>query len=155
MGCDCNKDIITLHAELIHKARDIQFQIAYDNAGNPATIIDIGKRNVQFALESYWAKVGIPRKNIIPGGVLNNSNLLFTTPEEFIPGTLEVFLSDFKLNGNQADPERDYTEFVTNNGFQIHLDPSKSYRLNSPPKQFESLHVNYSKRITFDTKGGT
>ena len=151
----CDNEIHELHAPLIHKARDIQFQLVYQNGANPAIITDIGKKNVQEALESYLSKVGLPIKGEQPVGLRNNVNLTFATAHEFIPGSLEVFLSGFKLNGDPADAERDYSELVTNNGFILHIDPMKSHRLNSPPKQFESLEVNYSKRITFNTKGGT
>lgn len=154
MGCGCD-DIHTLHAELIHKAAEIEFQIAYLNGLLPASISDIDKKNVQQALESYWSKVGIPIVGEYPGGAKNNNNLLFTTQFEFIPGTLEVFLSGLKLNGNPADVDRDYEEFVTNNGFEIKINPAKAHTLNRPPKQNEAFTVNYKKRITFDTKGGT
>lgn len=151
----CDNEIHELHASLIHKARDIQFQLVYQNGVDPAVITDIGKKNVQEALESYFSKVGIPVKNVQPIGLRNNVNLTYSTPDEFIPGSLEVFLSGFKLNGDPTDPDRDYSELVTNNGFILHIDPMKSHRLNSPPKQFESLATNYSKRITFNTLGGT
>lgn len=147
-------DIHTLHAELIHVARDIYFQIAYTNGG-PATITDLGQKNVQGALEAYFSKAGLPIHNEIPGGTKNSVNLLFTTAFEFIPGTLEVWLSGLKLNGKQTDPDRDYDEFVTANGFLLILDPNNPSKLNKAPKQFESLTVNYKKRMTFNTKGGT
>lgn len=153
-GC-CNKDMHTLHAELIHKALDIRFQLNYDNGGNPASIIDIDKKNVQFALESYWSKAGLPILNEIPGGVKNRVNLLFTTAFEFIPGTLEVYLSGLHLNGDQSDPDRDFNVNGTNDGFTLILAPNKPFGLNCPPFKNEPLYVNYRKRITFDTKGGT
>lgn len=157
--CCCNVDIFTEHAPLIHKAREIQFQLGYDNGGDPASITDIDKRNVQFALESYWSKVGIPVVNEIPSGAKNRVNLVYETADEFVPNTLEVFLSGLKLNGVQTDPERDYT--VTTVGplafkqFTIVLAPGSAHRLNKAPYQDEPLLVSYGKRITFDTKGGT
>ena len=151
----CREDIHSLHAELIHKARDIQFQINYDNNGNPASITCIGEKNVQFALESFFSKNGLPIKNELPVGIKNNVNLTYIVVDEYIPGSLEVFLSGTKLNGNQADPDRDYDEDPINSMFVIRLDVEKRFRLNAPPQQDEGLYVNYSKRITFNTKGGT
>jgi hypothetical protein len=156
----CKDDIHTLHAELIHKAADIQFQLAYLNGLDPATITDLPNgKNVQRLIEQYFSKVGIPILNEIPGGIKNNVNLVYTTAFEFVPGTLQVFLSGLKLNGDQLDPDRDYD--VTTVGlnaykeFTIILAPNKHEGLNSPPKQKEPLYVTYGKRITFDTKGGT
>jgi len=151
----CREDIHSLHAELIHKARDIQFQILYDNNGNPASIICIDEKNVQAVLESFFGQNGIPIKNELPTGVKNNVNLTYVVANEYIPGSLEIFLSGIKLNGDQTDPDRDYDEDPTNSMFVIRLDVEKRYRLNAPPQQDEGLYVNYSKRITFDTKGGT
>ena len=101
-NCD---DIVTLHASLIHAAADIQFQLRYKNGVLDAEITDINdpnnNTNVQKAIESYLSKVGIPIKGEYPVGVKNNINLTFTTLNEFIPETLEVFLSGYKLNGDQ------------------------------------------------------
>ena len=155
MGNGCKDEIHTLHAPLIHKARDVEFQIAYDNNGTPASIICIDQKNVQFALEAYWSQAGIPKHNIIPTGIKNRVNLVYTVVEEFIPGTLEVYLSGDKLNGDQTDVDRDYNEAGNFKGFTLLIDASKPHRLNAPPFQDESLYVNYVKRITFDTKGGT
>jgi len=151
----CREDIHSLHAELIHKARDIQFQIVYDNNGNPASIICIDEKNVQSALESFFGQTGLPIKNELPVGTKNNVNLTYNVISEYIPGSLEVFLSGIKLNGDQTDPDRDYDEDPINSMFVIKLDTEKRYRLNAPPQQDEGLYVNYSKRITFNTKGGT
>lgn len=159
MGNKCDVDIHEIHAELIHKARDVEFQIVYDNGGSPALISDIDNKNLQTALESYFSKVGIPVKNEKPIGSKNSVNLTFLTQNEFIPGTLEVYLSGLKLNGDQTDVERDYTVFSTGpnayQGFVLELEPNDAHRLNVPPFQEEALFVNYSKRITFNTKGGT
>jgi hypothetical protein len=154
MGCGPHNEIHTLHAELIHKARDIQFQIEYDNNGNPASIICIDEKNVQMALESYFSQMGIYITSIRPTGLKNNMNLEFFLPDEYIAGTLEVFLSGNRLNGDQGDPNRDYTEDSTNKRFIIELDPENPDRLNAPPLQGEQFIVNYRKRITFNTKGG-
>lgn len=156
----CKDDIHTLHAELIHKAADIQFQLEYNNAGTPATIecLDQGK-NVQKVLEQYFGLVGIPQMNVIPAGLKNRVNIEYIVSDEFIPETLTVYLSDGKLNGNQSDPDRDFDIISTgsnkNKGFTLRLDPSKGHRLNDAPHQDESLECNYSKRITFNTKAGT
>lgn len=150
MGCDCGKDIHDLHAELIHPARDVQFQIAYTNGLLPATITDINEKNVQAALESYWGKVGLPIRNEVPSGAKNNVNTQYGTAHEFIPGSLEVYLSGDKLLWGV-----DFVEDPTFDGFEILLDPNDPVRLNAPPQQFEDLTINYAKRITFNTKGGT
>ena len=63
------EDIIDLHAPLIHKAADIETQIAYDNGGNPATI-DLQGKNVQRMLEEYYSLVGIPIKGELPTSVM-------------------------------------------------------------------------------------
>lgn len=151
------EDIIDLHAPLIHKAADIETQIAYDNGGNPATV-DLQGKNVQRMLEEYYSLVGIPIKGELPTGPKNSTNLTYTTASEFIPATLEVFLSGVKLNGDQADPDRDYDIIGTgpneNKGFTLIIDNNKPHVLNAPPFQNEGLYVNYGKRITFNTKGG-
>ena len=151
------EDIIDLHAPLIHKAADIETQIAYDNSGNPATI-DLNGKNAQRILEEYWSLVGIPIKGELPTGLRNSTNLTYLSNAEFIPATLEVFLSGLKLNGDQTDPSRDY-DIITiglnaNKGFVLKLDTNNANRLNSPPFQEEALSINYGKRITYNTKGG-
>jgi hypothetical protein len=151
------EDIIDLHAPLIHKAADIETQIAYDNGGNPATI-DLQGKNVQRMLEEYYSLVGIPIKGELPTGAKNGVNLTYVTTFEFIPATLEVFLSGVRLNGDQSDPDRDY-DIITvgpneNKSFTLRIDDNKPHVLNAPPFQNEGLYVNYGKRITFNTKGG-
>jgi len=152
------EDIIDLHAPLIHKAADIETQIAYDNAGNPATV-DLQGKNVQRMLEEYYSLVGIPIKGEQPTGLKNSVNLTYITDAEFIPATLEVFLSGIKLNGDPTDLDRDYDIISVglneNKGFILRLEPGKASRLNGPPQDDEGLYVNYGKRITFNTKGGT
>jgi hypothetical protein len=155
MGKACAPEIHELHAELVHAAAEIQFVLSYLNGVLPASITDIGEKNVQAVLEKYFSLNGIPVINEVPVGLRNGQNLVYTTAAEFIVGTLEVFLSGLKLNGNPADADRDYDVAVTNDGFTILLAPNKSYRLNKAPKQNEGLLVNYRKRITFNTKGGT
>jgi len=150
MACGCESEIHTLHAELIHPARDIQFQIAYTNGVLPATITDIDQKNVQSALESYFSQLGIPIKSEVPVGTKNNVNLEYETEFEFIPDSLEVFLSGMKLI-----PAVDYIEHLDFQGFTVLVDPQDRYRLNRAPQQGEGLEVNYNKRITFNTKGGS
>lgn len=147
-------DIHTLHAELVHAAAEIQFVLNYDNNGQ-AVILDIDQKNVQRALEKYFSIHGIPVYGELPTGLKNGVNLEFTTGFEFVEGSLEVYLSGLKLNGNINDPDRDYTPYIDNDGFTIHLDPNKAWRLNKAPKQNEPFYINYKKRITFNTKGGT
>lgn len=158
---DCCKsatceDIFTLHAALIHSASDVQFAIQYTNGTGPAIITDIDQRNVQTALESYFSQVGIPVLHEIPGGSRGcPGDVVFTTEYEFIPNSLQVILSGILLNGNQDDPARDFTILPGNQSFQIELDPTHRERLNSVPGQDETFFVNYRKRITFNTRGGT
>jgi len=97
------EDIFSFHAELIHKAADVQQQTQYQNGANTAQIIDVVGGNVQRFLENLLSKTGLPIKNEIPSGNLDNQNLLYTTEFEFIPDSLEVYLSGIMLNGNQDD----------------------------------------------------
>lgn len=85
--------------------------------------------------------------NVVPLGAVNGINLTYTTPDKFVPGTLEVFLADLKLNGNQTDPERDYDEHPDSQGFTLLLDPAKENRLNCPPQCGEDLLVNYQRKV--------
>jgi len=155
----CKDDIHTLHAELIHKARDVEFQYAYENGIATAFITDVQEKNVQFELEKYFSLVGIPIVDEKPIGLQNCVNLSFLTQYEFIEGTLEVNLSGIKLNGNQADTDRDFdvisSGINSNKGFTLRLEPNNPNRLNCPPFKDEPLTVSYAKRITFNTKGGT
>jgi hypothetical protein len=152
-GC-CDEEIFSCHAALIHSAAEIQFALAYLNGTIPATITDIDKRNVQQVLEEYFSIHGIPVIREYPIGLKNSINLTFATEFEFVAGTLEVFLSGMSLIGKPTDPNRDFDVHLDNKGFTIRVEPMLSHRLNKPPKQRESLTVNYRKRITFNTKGG-
>ena len=150
----CEKDIHTLHAPLIHKGRDIQFQLGYNNSGDAASIRDLGsKPNLQFVLESYFSQMGLQKVNEKPIGNRNGINLEFETTEEFINDSLEVYLSGDKLNGTGDD--KDFIETTDRKGFIIILDPSKAHMLNCAPLQDEALEVKYLKRITYNTKGGS
>lgn len=152
-------DIHELHAELIHAAADIEFQLAYDNAGNPATIDCLDKKCLQQLLEQFFSLIGIPKFNVIPTGDKDRVNTTYTVADEFIPATLVVYLSGDKLNGNQTDPDRDFDIISTgpnmNKGFVLKLDPEKGHRLNDAPHDDEGLCCSYAKRITYNTKGGT
>ena len=161
MSEKCGFDIHTEHAPLVHKARDIRFQDAYTNGLLAALITDIGNGNLQASLEAYFSKVGIPIVGEEPLEPKNNSNLIFTTEYEFIPETLEVYLSGFLLDGDPSntDPLRHY-DIVTSgpNAYKeinFLIQPNVEGGLKKPPLQFESLSFNYAKRITFNTKGGT
>ena len=155
---DCDKCIHTLHAPLIHKARDIQYQSDYKNGSLDAEIIDVAHHNLQFALESYFSQVGIPiiDDNVI--GEQNRVNTIYETNYEFIPDTLDVFLS-----GDKMVRDVDFQEVLVDigggdwrwKGFEFLLNTNDPGRLNIAPKENESLRVNYLKRITFNTKGGT
>lgn len=153
-GC-CDQDIHTLHAELIHKAREIQFQLAYQNGVDPAEIIVFTQKNVQGFIEELLGIAGIPVRKEIPSGLKNNTNVTFTTAYEFIPGSLVVCLSGLDMNGVSASSDKDYVELPDMQSFAFLIDPSQGHRLNCPPQQSESLHVSYLRRVTFDTKGGT
>lgn len=155
MGAD-KEDFYTRHVEVVHAATEIAFKTAYTNGILAATIINLGlRKNVQHILEKYFSQVGIRIHHELPVGLKNAVNLSYDTAFEFIPGTLEVYLSGICLNGNQTDADRDYDEKPNAQGFVLLLDANKPHRLNKAPRQFEPLHVNYKKRITFNTKGGT
>ena len=152
--CGC-EDIHTLHAALVHAAAEIQFSLEYPNGTETATITDIGERNLQAVLESYFSQLGIPILHEIPTGDRGcPGDVVFVTEYEFIPGTLQVVLSGMVLNGNQDDPRRDFTILPDNKSFRIESDPSDSDRLNAVPGDRETFFVNYRKRITFNTMGG-
>jgi len=155
----CKEDIFTEHAPLIHKSADIQQQTEYLNGVLPATIIDIEGGNVQRFIENWLSKTGLPIKCETPSGIQNSINLFFTTEFEFIPDSIEVFLSGNKLNGDQNDPNRDFDVVTVGvnkyKGFQFRLNTNRPQSLNTPPFQDECLLINYNKRVTFNTKGGT
>lgn len=154
MSCSCG-DIHTCHVTLIHPAADIQFNLAYLNGLLSAQITDINQRNVQAVLEKYFSLHGIPVKHEIPIGSKNRVNVSYRTQFEFVVNSLEVILSGITLNGNQLDPNRDFDVHLDNQGFTLLLSPSSASSLNKPPRQDEPLFVNYGKRITFNTHGGT
>lgn len=104
----------------------------------------IGGSNAQDFLENFLSLNGIPVIGEIPGGLKNCVNLVFTTSFEFIPGTLQVFLSGLRLESGV-----DYTEAVNNQGFTILIDASNRSRLNKPPLDSESFTVNYSRKVIF------
>ena len=156
MSCkgNCCEDIHTLHAELTHQAAEVSFPTEYNYNGSNASIVGIASGSVQSVIEDYISKVGIPVKHEL----LNDQtgcNLHFRTEYEFIPGSLEVFLSGINLNGNQSDPRRDFTVDPDNQGFTIEIDPLDRERLNAPPQGGEPFHVNYNRRIAFNTFGGS
>ena len=110
--------------------------LPFDNATN-GFIAD----NAQEAIEEH----GIHILGEIPTGIKNGINLTFTTAFEFMPGSLEVFLSGINLINNGAN--RDYDVAIDNKGFTILIAPTLSHRLNKPPMQRESFAVNYRKKI--------
>ena len=87
--------------------------------------------------------------NVHPIGEKNNLNLIYVIPdsETFIYGKLEVYLSGNHLNGDQDDPERDFSYLPDRSGFQIIIDPEKWWRLNSPPLKYESLEITYLQHL--------
>ena len=74
----------------------------------------------------------------IPGGPINCVNIDFTTSQEFVPGTLEVY-----LGGRRLTPGLDFIEGGDNQSFQLLIDPSDHRRLNSAPDGSEDLLVSY------------
>jgi hypothetical protein len=97
--------------------------------------------NAQEAIEEH----GLHILGEIPTGLKNGINLTYTTAFEFIPGSLEVFLSGINLINNGSD--RDFDVAIDNKGFTILIAPTLSHRLNTPPRQREPLVVNYRKKI--------
>ena len=91
-------------------------------------------------------------------GLKNNSNLVYETPDEFIPGTEEILLEGITLNGDVLDPIRDYD--VTLVGANAHkeitlrLESNVRNQIHSPPKQGESLHAAYQTRVVCSVMGG-
>lgn len=149
-------DIHTLHAELIHRAREIIFQLHYKNGLLDATVEQLGaKQNLQFVLENYFSQVGIPVYHETPTGDVNCLNLDFNTAHEFVPNSLQVILGGDRLIGDQGNPNRQFVEKTNHKGFVLILNTSSYLGLRKPPSNFESLEVDYDRRITFNTKGGT
>jgi len=134
----------------IHRAREIIFQLHYTNGVLDAEILELGdKQNLQFVLESYFSKVGIPVTEI-PIGTKDCDNLEYDTTHEFIPGSLSVWLGGDKLVSGIH-----YLEKLDRQGFTLILSPNVYIGLHTPPNGFETLEVTYDRRITFNTKGGT
>jgi hypothetical protein len=107
-------------------------------------IVGITGSNSQLFLENFLGLNGLPVVNEIPTGDKNCINLDYSTDFEFIPNTLEVFLSGIKLEINI-----DYTENVGNQGFTVILNTANGSRLNKAPMPNESLTVNYSRKVIF------
>jgi len=76
--------------------------------------------------------------NELPGGAIDCVNLVFTTANEFIAGTLEVY-----LDGVRIDPDC-YVENVDLMGFTLVLDPTDGNKLKVAPRDTESLRVDYT-----------
>lgn len=96
--------------------------------------------------------VGQRRTNVPLIGDKNNVNLVFETPDEFIPGTEEIVLEGIDLNGDTTDPNKDYSVTTTgakaNREITLIVDTNVKNQIHSPPKQKESLLANYQRRIT-------
>ena len=73
-----------------------------------------------------------------PIGAKNGVNLTFVSPDEFLPGTLQVYLSGLFL-----DKILDFTVMPDNKTFKIVLAPNSPTRLNVPPLQNEPLNISY------------
>lgn len=76
-----------------------------------------------------------------PSGLKNNQNLAYQTENEFIPGSLKVYLSGLRL------ANVDFTTGVDNKSFTLILNPNDPDRLNCPPQQDETLIIDYLKNI--------
>jgi len=72
-----------------------------------------------------------------PSGSIDGSNLVFTTAQEFVPGTLAVYLSEGRLN------ESAFTVAVNNQGFTIVLTPNSPHGPLQPPCPGEPFLVDY------------
>lgn len=100
------------------------------------------------------SEIGVRKTNVGVAGAINGVNTTYETPDEFIPGTLEVLLEGITLNSDQSDPTRDVN--ITKTGpkaykeFTIITQPDNPNGLNSPPCQGESLKVNYQRRVRCD-----
>ena len=77
---------------------------------------------------------------IVPGGATDCSNLIYTTPDKFEAGTLEVY-----LDGRRLTPLLDFTESLNLMGFTILLDPLDKNRLYKAIGLNEDLRVDYNK----------
>jgi hypothetical protein len=86
---------------------------------------------------------GLQQKNISPAGANNCVNIDYTVPEEFVPGTLEIWLDGIKI-----DPDC-YTENLDHLGFQLLIDPAGKNSLQEPLDPSESLRVNYCKKVVY------
>lgn len=135
---ETRETIQSLHAALVHSLAEIQVDLT--------RIVGISAvpQNAQAFIESYLALAGLPVKNESATGLRNGINLTFTVDAEFIPGTLEVFLS-----GNKLTPILDYTEHSDHQGFDLLTTQNPPWRLKSAPLLSEDLLVNYSQRVIF------
>jgi len=86
---------------------------------------------------------GVLVKNVTPTGAIDCDNIDYTVPDEFVPGTLEIWLDGIKLDGNQ------FTENLDHKGFQLVIDPNNKNGLQEPVSPSESLSVNYCKKVVF------
>ena len=76
--------------------------------------------------------------DVTPIGDKNCVNLEFQAPEEFVPETLQIFLSGIHL-----DRGKDYAVQPDNRTFIILLEPNDPTRLNKAPFGDEKLSMNY------------
>jgi len=77
--------------------------------------------------------------NEIPSEPKNCSNINFTTQQEFISDTIEVFIDGKKLDSS------DFTVGIDNQSFSLIIDPSDRNGLTKPPSSDEIISVNYIK----------
>lgn len=82
-------------------------------------------------------------RQVIPGGATDCSNLVYTTPDKFEAGSLEVY-----VDGRRLTNILDFTEAVDLMGFTIILDLDDKNRLNTALGQSEDLRVDYTKDST-------
>jgi len=93
-------------------------------------------------------KFSQPKVNRTPVGDIDGINVDFTLPDDdqYIPGTLEVFLSGQKLCGDQSNPGRDYDENVDMKSFRILVDGESPFGQNVPPCDGEGIEIRYYRK---------
>lgn len=79
------------------------------------------------------------RKTEIPTGDTNCSNLQFTTSNNFVEGSLEVYNDGIRLI-----PGVEYSEGGNLKSFTLILTPGSSELLSEPPESTERILVSYT-----------
>ncbi len=74
-------------------------------------------------------------------GATDCTNLSFRTTEEFVAGSLCVYMDGVRL------PPDQYTEHIDSQGFTLVLDPVSPNGLNKAPSTYERMAVDYLRNI--------